>query len=130
MASGAHFAMGGRQVVWTETRQTVVTVTDETSTSSYERPAQSRVMIANVDGQNKRVLTSVSSSQSQVRAMHTGANTFLPTFECSMGRPLGVMGGGSYAGMALAVATWLSRRRRSRVPRKGGSNRKLDLLRP
>ncbi len=94
IASGAHFAMGGRQVVWTETRQTVVTVSDETSTSSYERPAESRLMIANIDGQNTRVLTTVSSSSSQVRAMHTGANTFLPTFECSVGRPLGVMRGG------------------------------------
>lgn len=86
-ASGAHFAANGRQIVWSETKQVFSTYNE----SSYERPEQSRVRIANDDGTNPRTLVTVSSTPTQARMFHTGGNAF-----CGVaipGRP-GIAGGG------------------------------------
>jgi hypothetical protein len=87
-ASGAHFAANGRQIVWSETKQVFSTYNE----SSYERPEQSRVRVANADGANPRTLVTVSSTPTQARMFHTGGNAF-----CGVsipGRP-GIAGGGA-----------------------------------
>jgi hypothetical protein len=107
VASGAHFAAGGRQIVWTETRQALAL---DAESETYSRPEQSRVMIANVNGQNKRVLASVSSSSNQVRAMHTGSNGSL----CWLGGNLGASGRSRVLAAALGLSAILFTGRRPR----------------
>jgi hypothetical protein len=107
IASGAHFSAGGRQLVWTETKQVNTTVGETT----YERPEQSRVIVANADGNNKRTLVTVSSSGSQARMFHTGGNSF-----CSVGfvgTPGFVGVGGVSSLIAFASVVWRRRRRSS-----------------
>lgn len=102
IASGAHFAANGRQIVWTDTLQ-VSTGGD----SSYERPSQSRVVVANYDGGNMRTIVSVSSTPSQARMFHTGGNA-----SCAIGVP----GANTFAaaGSLLTVLGLVLRRRRRR----------------
>lgn len=104
IASGAHFAANGRQIVWTDTTQ-VSTPVDESTT--YERPSLSRVAVANFDGSNIRTIVSVSSTPSQARMFHTGGNA-----SCAMGVP----GANTFAatGSLLTVLGLALRRRRRR----------------
>ncbi len=104
IASGAHFSANGRQLVWTETRQVNTTVGETT----YERPEQSRVVVANADGSNQRTLVTASSSVSQARMLHTGGNSY-----CSVGTlgASGLVGVGGLSGL-LALASVVVRRRR------------------
>lgn len=104
VASGAHFSANGRQLVWTETRQVNATAGETT----YERPEQSRVVVANADGSNQRTLVTASSSVSQARMLHTGGNSY-----CSVGfvGAPGLVGVGGVSGL-LALATVVLRRRR------------------
>lgn len=101
IASGAHFAANGRQIVWTDTQQVSSTVSETT----YERPSQSRVVVANYDGSNARTIVSVTSTPSQARMFHTGGNAF-----CTMGGP----GGNTFAatGSLLTLLGLVLRRRR------------------
>lgn len=91
--------------MWTETKQTNVTVGETT----YERPAQSRVIVANADGTNKRVLVTVASSGSQARMLHTGGNSY-----CSVGfvGAPGFVGVGGLSSLIALGSVVLRRRRR------------------
>ena len=104
IASGAHFAANGRQLVWTETRQVSTTVGETT----YERPEQSRVVVANADGSRKRTVVVVSSSPNQARMFHTGGNSYCSLSAVGTAGTVGIGGMGSL----LAMASLLARRRR------------------
>lgn len=105
IASGAHFSANGQQLIWTETKQVSTTVGETT----YERPEQSRVIVANADGSHKRTLVTVSSTGSQARMFHTGGNSACSVSNVGAPGFFGVGGMTSLLGLASMV---LRRRRR------------------
>jgi hypothetical protein len=104
IASGAHFAANGRQIVWTDTLQASTTYNETT----YERPQASRVIVANSDGSNKRAVVTVSSTPSQARMFHTGGNSACSVGGMARGN-VAMPAGGLLA--LLSVVLWRRRRK-------------------
>ncbi len=95
--TGAHFAAGGKQVIFTNT---VFETVDDA-----ERPVSSSVWVVNTDGSSARKLVETTSTETEARMLHTGG-----TSACSLGvnRASGV----ALSGFLVGLAALVSRRRR------------------
>ncbi len=103
--AGAHFAAGGRQIVWSKTVFESFQP-DAGELTAYDRPVSSAIWIANVDGTGARKLVETLSTPAAANLLHTGGSGGF----CSMSA--GGAPGAALSGLLLGLGALLLRRRR------------------
>lgn len=102
--TGAHFAAGGRQIVWSKTA--FESYPPDAGEGTYDRPTSSEVWIVNADGSGARKLVGTLSTPAAANVLSTGATGGT----CSMST--GGAGGVGLSGLLLGLTALLLRRRR------------------